>query len=84
MPPDMLELMAFQSSKDLKLILHPYLFVLKEGAKIQSDFLDYSLLMLQVTSPEIIRSPLTPPAKQSLLFNHAVTLQSSPSREAGN
>ncbi len=28
--------------------LHPYIFVLKEGKEINSDFLDYSLLLLQV------------------------------------
>ena len=46
-----------RSNKNLKLMLYPYLFVLKEGPKIQSDYLDYSLLMLRVTSPEIIKSP---------------------------
>lgn len=49
--------MAFRFSKDLKVILHPYLFVLKEGQEINKDFLDYSLLMLQVSCPETIRSP---------------------------
>lgn len=49
--------MTFRSNKDLKQLLHPYLFALKEGPGIKKDFLDYSLLMLQVTSPEIIRSP---------------------------
>ena len=44
-------------SQDLKLLLHPYIFVLKEGRKINNDFLDYSLLMLQVTCPETIHSP---------------------------
>ena len=55
--------MGFRSNKDLKVILHPYLFVLKEGKKIQKDFLDYSLLMLQVSSLEVIPSPRHPPAK---------------------
>ncbi|MBS4169014.1 hypothetical protein [Parachlamydia sp. AcF125] len=48
--------MAFKFSKDLKLILHPYMFVLKEG-KIQENMLDYSLMMLQVSCPETIKSP---------------------------
>lgn len=37
--------------------IHPYLFVLKEGIEIKSDFLDYSLLMLQVGEPDILYSP---------------------------
>lgn len=37
--------------------LHPYLFVLQEGKKIQENFLDYSLLLLQTTNAEIIPSP---------------------------
>jgi hypothetical protein len=37
--------------------LHPYLFVLKEGNAFHDNYLDYSLLMLQVTNTEIIRSP---------------------------
>lgn len=45
------------SNKDLQAILHPYLFVLKEGSDIENDFLDYSLLMLHVSAPEIIHSP---------------------------
>lgn len=49
--------MAFHPNKDLTLMLHPYLFVLKEGKEIKTDLLDYSLMMLQVTSPEVIRSP---------------------------
>lgn len=45
------------NNKDLKMILHPYIFVLKEGKKIHDNFLDYSLLILQVGRAEIIRSP---------------------------
>lgn len=45
------------SSKDLHAILHPYLFVLKEGVDIDNNFLDYSLLMLHVSAPEVIHSP---------------------------
>lgn len=35
----------------------PYLFVLKEGKTIQKDYLDYSLMMLQLTLVEHIPSP---------------------------
>ncbi|MEM1282253.1 MAG: hypothetical protein AAGG81_01725 [Chlamydiota bacterium] len=45
------------SNKDLQSILHPYLFVLKEGVDIENDYLDYSLLMLHVSSTEVIHSP---------------------------
>lgn len=41
----------------LKAILHPYVFVLKEGGKIKKDFLDYSLMMLFTHSLERIDSP---------------------------
>lgn len=35
----------------------PYIFVLKEGKKIDNDFLDYSLLMLQMGRSETLQSP---------------------------
>ena len=34
---------------------HPYAFVLKEGKTIDRNSLDYSLLLLQVGKPEVIR-----------------------------
>ena len=37
--------------------LHPYIFLLKEGQEIQNDFLDYSLLLLQVGQADILASP---------------------------
>jgi len=43
----------------LRLIAHPYLFVLKEGKKIVDDPLDYSLMILFIHSNEIIKSPPT-------------------------
>lgn len=49
--------MPTQSNKNLKALLHPYIFVLKEGGGIKDNFLDYSLMMLLVTSPETIKSP---------------------------
>lgn len=49
--------MPSHSKKNLKAILHPYIFVLKEGGSIKDNFLDYSLMMLLVTSPETIKSP---------------------------
>lgn len=49
--------MGSNSKQDLKSILHPYLFVLKEGGTIKKDFLDYSLMMLLINSSETISSP---------------------------
>jgi hypothetical protein len=37
--------------------LKPYVFVLKEGQEIHKDFLDYSLLLLQVGQADILPSP---------------------------
>lgn len=49
--------MTSRPTNPLKSILHPYVFVLKEGGKIKNDFLDYSLMMLFVHSRETIASP---------------------------
>lgn len=37
--------------------LHPYVFVLKEGSEIHKNFLDYSLLLLQVGQADTLPSP---------------------------
>lgn len=49
--------MSSRAKHNLKGILHPFLFVLKEGGGIKSDFLDYSLMMLLINSSETIKSP---------------------------
>lgn len=41
----------------LRAILHPYIFVLKEGKEIGDNFFDYSLMMMMINSKETIRSP---------------------------
>lgn len=43
-------------TKQLKQLLHPFIFVLKEGKKYPNDGLSYDLLMLQVSN-EVIRAP---------------------------
>ena len=43
--------------KPYEYFLHPYVFVLKEGTEIHKDFLDYSLLLLQMGQGDILRSP---------------------------
>lgn len=49
--------MKESSQKSFDHLLHPYIFVLKEGKEIHHDFLDYSLLLLQVGQADIIPSP---------------------------
>lgn len=44
-------------TKPFEHFLHPYIFVLKEGNEIHKDFLDYSLLLLQVGQADILPSP---------------------------
>lgn len=51
--------MTSEPKQTIKTILHPYLFILKEGGKIKNDFLDYSLMMLLINSSETIKSPKT-------------------------
>lgn len=41
-----------------KNFFQPFVFVLKEGKKIQDNPLDYSLMLMQFTRPEIIKSPM--------------------------
>lgn len=41
----------------LKNSLCPYLFALKEGKKIRQDYLDYSLMLIQIHNAEVIRAP---------------------------
>ena len=50
--------MTSRHANPLKSILHPYIFVLKEGGGIKNDFLDYSLMMLFIHSRETIPSPV--------------------------
>lgn len=49
--------MSSRFRKDLNQILHPYMFVLKEGNEIAKDLLEYSLLMVSVGNPQTIPSP---------------------------
>lgn len=56
-----------QDQNHLKALLHPYVFILKEGGKIKKNLLDYSLMMLYVHSSETIRSPQ--PDSERILFD---------------
>lgn len=49
--------MSFKTNKDLRLLLHPYAFVLKSGKDLNKNLLDYNLMILQMNCPETIRSP---------------------------
>ncbi len=44
-----------QNNNERNHLLHPYIFVLKEGKEIKKDFLDYSLMMLFV-HPEVLKA----------------------------
>ncbi len=63
--------MSSKLHQDLKQIVHPFMFVLKEGKAIGNDLLDYSLMMLHVNCLEVIKTPkrvlceLSLPAKLS-------------------
>lgn len=48
--------MAAKFPQNLLNLLHPYQFVLKEG-DIEKNRLDYRLMLLQVSCPEVIKSP---------------------------
>jgi hypothetical protein len=45
------------NSKYLEQFLRPYVFLLKEGKGFENNFLDYSLLLLQVGEGDILYSP---------------------------
>lgn len=38
----------------------PYLFVLREGKAIKSDFLDYSLILMKMSDADALLSPDAP------------------------
>ena len=45
-------------TRNLKNILYPYLFVLKEGSDIKDNLMSYSVSMIQVGGPlEMLKSP---------------------------
>lgn len=54
----------------LKSSLCPYLFALKEGKKINHDYLDYSLMLIQVHNSEIIRAPSYYYSKKLALYQN--------------
>lgn len=43
--------------KSIKNLIHPYIFVLKEGNDIEKNRLDYSLMMLKIGPSEHFPSP---------------------------
>lgn len=53
--------------KPFEHFLHPYVFVLKEGKEINQNFLDYSLLLLQVGIPDVLPSPNSNPLLPSVI-----------------
>jgi hypothetical protein len=55
----MISSMKESKSKPNEHLTHPYVFLLKEGSAIHKNFLDYSLLLLQVGKPDVLYSPNT-------------------------
>lgn len=55
-----LEVTMEQKTNPLETILHPYMFVLREGEQIKNNLLDYRLMIFQVSQGETIRSPRNP------------------------
>ena len=49
--------MANKLNEQLKNHLHPFAFALKEGKRINHDFLDYTLMLIQTHNNEVMRSP---------------------------
>ena len=49
--------MNTKPNRSLRLLAHPYIFVLREGKEIIQNPLDYSLMMLFIHSNETIHSP---------------------------
>lgn len=49
--------MSQRMHKDLRHILHPYMFLLREGQAFHEDLFDYSLMMLHVNCLEVMESP---------------------------
>lgn len=49
--------MKQQPQKPYDHFIHPYVFLLKEGHEITNNFLDYSLLLLQVGQADVLHSP---------------------------
>jgi hypothetical protein len=48
--------MQFNHQKDLRYIIHPYIFLLKPSKDIQNNLFDYSLTMMRVGVTEMICS----------------------------
>ena len=49
--------MRSKTNIHLRTMLHPYIFVLKEGKGINDNFFDYSLMMMLINSKEMLPSP---------------------------
>jgi len=57
--------MKYKTQSTLTLACHPFMFALKEGTAYQENMMDFSLMLLQRTCTECIRSPNKFENKQS-------------------
>jgi hypothetical protein len=69
--------MTQRMHKDLKQMLHPYMFVLKEGVEFPEDCFDLSLMMLHVNCLEVLESPKVSPVIVELQAPPVAITQSS-------
>lgn len=53
----------------------PYLFILREGKKIDCDFLDYSLVLLKMSGAEILPTPNKLKAAPYIPFGQVIQSQ---------
>lgn len=65
--------------KSIKHLIHPYIFVLKEGSEIEQNRLDYTLVMLKITPAEHFPSPAL--AKEEPLLTARAPLPRSGKRK---
>lgn len=63
-------------SKQLKHLLHPYAFVLKEGKTHAQDSLSYDLMLLQIDG-EVIKSPAQFLSAEEIIQNELEALRTS-------
>ncbi|MDP1835846.1 MAG: hypothetical protein Q8K75_07960 [Chlamydiales bacterium] len=73
--------MPSKTQKELKQMLQPFVFVLKEGSEIKEDLLDYALMMLHVHCLEVIKKPKKTARKITLPSKAASNVLPRPAAE---
>ncbi len=63
-------------SKQLKMLLHPYVFVLKEGKGFPNDSMSFDLMMMQIDN-EVIKSPANQKKEEESTMSELELLKSA-------